>query len=214
MRALMQAANGGNSECGAQNDANMYVSNRAKLREQKQKEEEEQIKLKQSSLENKKNGSTKVSRPNLSKNDEKVDRKAAQLKISQTFGYGEGPKAPPITLLSAKERQAEKKQQQKTEQPNKTNKQNAVPEMQKAACKMKLKNNKSQAAKLNKSSNISGQKKDVEKWDFKPTSSTAHSRLGLSDIDSAIDPELDGMLAELELDSDFQQLDDNAQLTW
>merc|ERR1711899_596186 len=64
------------------------------------------------------------------KDDEKVDRKAAMDKISQTFGYGEGTKVKPAPLLTAKERQAEKKEAPKTHTSSKTIKQNTSPDIQ------------------------------------------------------------------------------------
>jgi hypothetical protein len=56
--------------------------------------------------------------------------------------------------------------------------------------------------------------KEVKQWDFnKPTNITGPpaARSGES-LD--VDPELDGMLAKLEMDEDFMKLSDNDQVTW
>ena len=206
MRALMEAANGKNEE-QPQNDADKYVSNRAKLREQQQ----EQTNKVNSIIENKIKKSTNILANGKGKSDEKVDRKAAQLKISQTFGYGEGPKVTQAPLLSAKERQAERKLQEKPQQPAKLMKQNTAPDIQRVQEKKKTNNNsKSKPTSTDKPTN----KKGVEKWEF-PTKAPKLGGGGLSgSLDSSIDPELDMMLAELEMDDDFKKLNDNDQLTW
>ena len=205
MRALMEAANGKSND-NSQNDADKYVNNRAKLREQQQ---EKTDKVAQSPMENKtKTYNNSITKRTSGRDDEKVDRKAAMEKISQTFGYGEGPKVTPAPLLSAKERQAQRKPQQKPQQ-SKLLKQNTAPDIQRNQEKKNVNSNtKNRAANTETSS----KKKGVEKWDFKPA--PPKNRGGLTDLDSSIDPELDVMLAELEMDEDFKKLNDNDQLTW
>ena len=203
MRALMEAANGKTNDT-SQNDADKYVNNRAKLRE-KQQEKTDTV---QSATENK----PKSLNLNARRSDEKVDRKAAMAKISQTFGYGEGPKVTPAPLLTAKERQAERKLQEKPKQ-SKLVKQNTSPDLLDIRKRHQEKNSKNSTVK-NKPASVEtpSNKKCVEKWDFKPT--PPKNGGGLIDLDSSIDPELDLMLAELEMDEDFKKLGDNDQMTW
>merc|ERR1712038_204959 len=98
--------------------------------------------------------------------------------------------------------------QQKPQQ-SKLLKQNTAPDIQRNQEKKTVNSNtKNRVANTETSS----KKKGVEKWDFKPA--TPKNRGGLTDLDSSIDPELDVMLAELEMDEDFKKLNDNDQLTW
>ena len=208
MRALMEAANGKNTD-SSENDADKYVSNRAKLREQA----EQASKVVNHSKDNKnKPQSSNFARR---KDDEKVDRKAAMDKISQTFGYGEGTKVKPAPLLTAKERQAEKKEAPKTQTSSKTIKQNTSPDIQEIRKNHQRNQEKKKVApkpKMTPKSEKESGTKGVEKWDF--ASKPAKKTSGLVDLDSSIDPELDLMLAELETDEDFKKLNDNDQLTW
>ena len=205
MRALMDAANGKSSD-SSQNDADKYVNNRAKLREK----EEVVTKPKPTTTENKnRNFNNQINRRVSGKDDEKVDRKAAMEKISQTFGYGEGPKIAPPPLVSAKERQAEKNKQEKP-QPSKLGKQNTMPDMRRSPEKKKpAAASKAKPRDVKKSSPVKG----VEKWDFSKMQTKNKSSPPIN-LDSSIDPELDMMLAELEMDDDFKKLNDNDQLTW
>ena len=210
MRALMDAANGKSSD-NSHNDADKYVNNRAKLRER----QEETTKVAPNVPENKnRNINTQqliqqVNRRVGGKDDEKVDRKAAMEKISQTFGYGEGPKIAPPPLVSAKERQAEKNKQEKS-QPSKLSKQNTMPDIGRSSEKKKPNaSSKAKPRDVKKSSPVKG----VEKWDFSKMQSKNQSSPPIN-LDSSIDPELDMMLAELEMDDDFKKLNDNDQLTW
>ena len=205
MRALMDAANGKTSD-DSHNDADKYVNNRAKLREK----QEETSKVAPSTADNKNRSSNnQINRRAGGKDDEKVDRKAAMEKISQTFGYGEGPKIAPPPLISAKERQAEKNNQEKSQQ-SKLNKQNTMPDIGRSQEKKKPNiSSKAKARELKKSSPVKG----IEKWDFSKSKARNKSSPPLN-LDSSIDPELDLMLAELEMDDDFKKLNDNDQLTW
>ena len=204
MRALMDAANGKNADDS--NDADKYVNNRAKLREK----QEETNKVTPAAADNKNRSSNnQITRRAGAKDDEKVDRKAAQAKISQTFGYGEGPKIAPPPLVSAKERQAERNKQEKPQQ-SKLNKQNTMPDIGRSPEKKKPNNlSKAKPRDVKKSSPV----KRVDKWDFSKTQARKKSSPPLN-LDSSIDPELDLMLAELEMDDDFKKLNDNDQLTW
>lgn len=205
MRALMDAANGKSSD-NCQNDADKYVNNRAKLREK----QEETTKVAATAIENKsRNLNNQINRRTQGKDDEKVDRKAAMEKISQTFGYGEGPKVAQPPLVSAKERQAEKNKQEKSH-PSKLSKQNTMPDIGRSPEKKKPSNpTKPKAREVKKTSPVKG----VEKWDFSANRNKKKSSPQLN-LDSSIDPELDMMLAELEMDDDFKKLNDNDQLTW
>ena len=210
MRALMDAANGKSSD-NSHNDADKYVNNRAKLRER----QEETTKVAPNVPEHKNRSINtqqliqQVNRRVGGKDDEKVDRKAAMEKISQTFGYGEGPKIAPPPLVSAKERQAEKNKQEKS-QPSKLSKQNTMPDIGRSSEKKKPNaSSKAKPRDVKKSSPVKG----VEKWDFSKMQSKNQSSPPIN-LDSSIDPELDMMLAELEMDDDFKKLNDNDQLTW
>ena len=54
--------------------------------------------------------------------------------------------------------------------------------------------------------------KGVKKWEFDSNSLPAKPSRNRKNLD--IDPELDGMLAQLETDEDFMKLSDNEQIAW
>ena len=60
----------------------------------------------------------------------------------------------------------------------------------------------------------------MKQWDFSQNNPAASSLSsvtkpkGFGGLGQDVDPELDGMLAQLEMDEDFMKLSDNEQITW
>ena len=132
-------------------------------------------------------------------------------KMSKTFGYGMPSNAEPKTdTLSA---EAEKcalllkssKSRQKT---------NSGHNNQEKKSKSQHKTRPSaEARKAAKQASSASREREVQPWDF---GSQQHSSVAPINplIDIEIDPELDHLLAELEQDEDFAQLNENEQKTW
>ena len=188
MKALMEAANGGNKT----DDVEQYMSNRSKVRDQ--------------SSNRPINKAQAVAASNANDRNSKVDRKMAMEKISQTFGYGENAKPERHSLMSAKDRQAENRRQDRAAKAAAPiQKQNTLPEISRPKQSTKV-----QSATKTKSNKPNSNKGGVKKWDFNQNKPKSRG----SGLDDSIDPELDSMLAELEMDEDFKKLSDNDQLTW
>lgn len=121
-------------------------------------------------------------------------------KISDTFGYGEKVKkeSPPMKKPLTTEPKPKKKIQTGSKSKETTTTNNTSTE------------SKQQKPKPAKSG--------VKKWDFSSNpaasslKSVTKSQIGGSGL--GVDPELDGMLAQLEMDEDFMKLSDNDQITW
>lgn len=162
-----------------QNDPGQYYSNRAKmLREQSAGQ-----------LMKKKSEGGGVDKP------ERVNRLEAMAKISQTFGYGEVPKAP----HQAKSQPVKKSLPQQPQQQH----QKALPES-----KAKKKPTSSKPKTEQPVQKAKQQRQGVKQWNFsKPSGSTDSNPI-------EVDPELDGMLAQLEMDADFMNMSDNEQIAW
>ena len=123
------------------------------------------------------------------KADKVARRLAAMAKISETFGYGE------------KLKNNAKKESPPLKKP-------LIPTEPKPKKKIQTANKPkdvSEPRKPTRSNSTPG----VKKWDFgsKPRNESNGSKLD-------VDPELDGMLAQLENDEDFMKLSDNEQITW
>ena len=181
----------------AQNDPSQYFTNRAKMMKEK-------------------NDSTSKS------SSEKTDRLQAMAKISDTFGYGE--------VKVNKGRGDVKKDQvgQKAKKPllvptpteprPKTKKIQAAKEIQ---LQKKIQATKEiQQKKKSKSAAVGGGG-GVKPWDFGSTSGGSASLLGSGKKSSStsgsgvnVDPELDLMLAKLEVDTDFKEMSENDQIAW
>merc|ERR1719510_794774 len=109
-------------------------------------------------------------------------------KITETFGYG-----PPST----------KKESPPLKKP-------LIPTEPKTSKTKTVEATPSRAKPTKKSSPAAP---GVKKWDFSSqASSTAAPAKSTRNID--VDPELDGMLAQLEMDEDFMKLSDNEQIAW
>merc|ERR1719510_2347273 len=109
-------------------------------------------------------------------------------KITETFGYG-----PPST----------KKESPPLKKP-------LIPTEPKTSKTKTVEATPSRAKTTKKSSPAAP---GVKKWDFSSqASSTAAPPKSTRNID--VDPELDGMLAQLEMDEDFMKLSDNEQIAW
>ena len=118
---------------------------------------------------------------------EKVNRLEAMAKISETFGYGERinkKESPPLKKPNTTEPRQNRK---KVVKPLKTAEPVEPPKPSKAA-------------------------RGVKKWEFESNSLPAKPTRSRKNLD--IDPELDGMLAQLETDEDFMKLSDNEQIAW
>ena len=182
----------------AQNDPSQYFTNRAKMMKEK-------------------NDSTSKS------SSEKTDRLQAMAKISDTFGYGE--------VKVNKGRGDVKKDQvgQKAKKPllvptpteprPKTKKIQAAKEIQ---LQKKIQATKEiQQKKKSKSAAVGGGGGGVKPWDFGSTSGGSASLLSSGKKSSStsgsgvnVDPELDLMLAKLEVDTDFKEMSENDQIAW
>ena len=135
-----------------------------------------------------------ISTPNQSngrpKTNEKVNRLEAMAKISETFGYGERIKkeSPPLKkpLIPTEPKQ----NRRKVVRPPPATK-DLVEIVDLGPSRPKAKGG-------------------VKKWDFdSPSAKPQRSKKSLD-----VDPELDGMLAQLESDAEFSKLSDNEQIAW
>ena len=131
----------------------------------------------------------------------KQNRLDAMAKISETFGYGD-----PSQKMKAK-KEASKKPSAPTE-PRPKKKIQASKEIKQQQLK--------QLTKKSKSAAVGG----VKPWDFgsSPASSGGSTSLlgggGKSEKGVNVDPELDVMLAKLEMDADFKEMSENDQIAW
>ena len=121
-----------------------------------------------------------------SRKSTKANRLDAMAKISETFGYGE-------KIEGRKNEPSLRKPSAPTEPRSKKKVQ--------AATKLSAQSeDQKQPPKRSP--------RGVKKWDFsKPTNITKQPNID-------VDPELDGMLAKLEMDEDFMKLSDNEQIAW
>ena len=125
------------------------------------------------------------------KPNEKVKRLEAMAKISETFGYGERIKkeSPPLKKpLIPTEPKQNRRKVVKPPAPTK---------------------DLVERVELSSMPKKSG----VKKWEFEaPPSAKPRSKKSGSHFE--VDPELDGMLAQLETDEEFSKLSDNEQIAW
>jgi hypothetical protein len=133
-------------------------------------------------------------------------------KMSKTFGYGMPSNAEPKTdTLSAEaEKCALLVKSSKHRQKNNQNGGNHVQHKAKSQHKSRP---SAEARKAAKQASNASREREVQPWDF---SSQQHSSVAPINplIDIEIDPELDFLLAELEQDEEFAQLNENEQKTW
>ena len=141
---------------------------------------------------------------------EKVNRLQAMAKINDTFGYGGKEfkkESPPVKKPLTTEPKPKKKIQTGASRPKKS------VSSETGQIKPPLKNTSA------------GNAGAVKKWDFSanPAASSLSSVIKNNPPKSKIergpgcpdvDPELDGMLAQLEMDEDFMKLSDNDQIAW
>ena len=138
---------------------------------------------------------------------EKVNRQQAMAKINDTFGYGGKEfkkESPPVKKPLTTEPKPKKKIQTGASRPKKS------VSSETGQIKPPLKNTSA------------GNSGAVKKWDFSanPAASSLSSVIKNNPPKSKIggcpdvDPELDGMLAQLEMDEDFMKLSDNDQIAW
>jgi hypothetical protein len=152
-------------------------------------------------------------------------------KMSRTFGYGMPSNAEPKTdtLAAEAEKCALLVKSSKSRQKNHNNsagnnnrKSSGGGEGQKSSSNS---NNKqphksrpsAEARKAAKAASSGSREREVQPWDFgKDAQQQLHSSVAPLNplIDIQIDPELDFLLAELEQDEDFAQLNENEQKTW
>ena len=134
---------------------------------------------------------TSTNQSNSRQSNEKVNRLEAMAKISETFGYGERIKkeSPPLKkpLIPTEPKQ----NRRKVVRPPRPTK-DLVEVVELGPSRPKAKGG-------------------VKKWDF-DTPSKPPPRSKKSSLD--VDPELDGMLAQLESDAEFSKLSDNEQIAW
>jgi hypothetical protein len=151
-------------------------------------------------------------------------------KMSRTFGYGMPSNAEPKTDTLAAE--AEKcallvkssKSRQKNHNSttgNNNRKSSSGGDGQKSSSSNNKQPHKSrpsaEARKAAKAASSGSREREVQPWDFrKEAQQQLHSSVAPRNplIDIQIDPELDFLLAELEQDEDFAQLNENEQKTW
>jgi hypothetical protein len=152
-------------------------------------------------------------------------------KMSRTFGYGMPSNAEPKTDTLAAE--AEKcallvkssKSRQKNHNSSTSNNNNRKSSGGEGQKSSSSNNNKqphksrpsAEARKAAKAASSGSREREVQPWDFgKDAQQQLHSSVAPLNplIDIQIDPELDFLLAELEQDEDFAQLNENEQKTW
>jgi hypothetical protein len=151
-------------------------------------------------------------------------------KMSRTFGYGMPSNAEPKTDTLAAEAEkcallvkSSKSRQKNHNSTTGNNRKSSSGEGQKSSSSS---NNKqphksrpsAEARKAAKAASSGSREREVQPWDFGKDAQQQllHSSVAPLNplIDIQIDPELDFLLAELEQDEDFAQLNENEQKTW
>jgi len=152
-------------------------------------------------------------------------------KMSKTFGYGMPSNAEPKpdTLAAEAEKCALLVKSSKTRQKNHNsngnnssinNNRKSSNEGQKSSNNNNKQWHKSrpsaEARKAAKQASSGSREREVQPWDFGKDAQQLHSSVAPLNplVDIQIDPELDFLLAELEQDEDFAQLNENEQKAW
>jgi hypothetical protein len=151
-------------------------------------------------------------------------------KMSRTFGYGMPSNAEPKTDTLAAEaekcallvKSSKSRQKNHNSSSGNNNRKSSSGEGQKSGSNSNKQPHKSrpsaEARKAAKAASSGSREREVQPWDFGKDAQQQqlHSSVAPLNplIDIQIDPELDFLLAELEQDEDFAQLNENEQKTW
>jgi hypothetical protein len=151
-------------------------------------------------------------------------------KMSRTFGYGMPSNAEPKTDTLAAEaekcallvKSSKSRQKNHNSTTGNNNRKSSGGEGQKSSSNSNKQPHKSrpsaEARKAAKAASSGSREREVQPWDFGKDAQQQqlHSSVAPLNplIDIQIDPELDFLLAELEQDEDFAQLNENEQKTW
>jgi hypothetical protein len=149
-------------------------------------------------------------------------------KMSRTFGYGMPSNAEPKTDTLAAEaekcallvKSSKSRQKNHNNATGNNNRKSSGVEGQKSSSSNKQPHKSrpsAEARKAAKAASSGSREREVQPWDFgKEAQQQLHSSVAPLNplIDIQIDPELDFLLAELEQDEDFAQLNENEQKTW
>jgi hypothetical protein len=150
-------------------------------------------------------------------------------KMSRTFGYGMPSNAEPKTDTLAAEaekcallvKSSKSRQKNHNSSAGNNNRKSSSGEGQKSSNNNKQPHKSrpsAEARKAAKAASSGSREREVQPWDFGKDAQQQqlHSSVAPLNplIDIQIDPELDFLLAELEQDEDFAQLNENEQKTW